>query len=65
MRINGRTQRRGTGARDTRREEGVARNAQWAGLTTAQKVASLMGRRGGSARQMAKLGVAQLLGVTQ
>jgi hypothetical protein len=53
--VSGRTQRRGAGAKDVRRDEGVARNAAWQGLTKGEKLASLGGRRGASRRQVGKL----------
>jgi hypothetical protein len=55
MRVNGRTQRRGPGARDTRRVEGEARNAAWRALTPALQLLSLARRRGNSKRQTIKL----------
>jgi len=42
-------------AQDDRRAEGIERNAVWAALGTAAKIASLKGRRGQSKRQLTKL----------
>jgi hypothetical protein len=55
MRVNGRTQQRGEGARQRRREDGEKRNAAWQALTPGQQLASLMVRRGNSKRQVTKL----------
>ncbi len=45
----------GTSGKARRREEGEIRNAMWRALTTAEKVASLLQRRGESRRQLTEL----------
>jgi hypothetical protein len=47
--------RAGKADRERRREEGETRNAAWRALSKEQQVASLLGRRGESRRQLAKL----------
>lgn len=53
--LNGRSQRRGRGAKDDRIKQGEGRNEAWKGLSTAEKIASLRGRRGQSKKQLLKL----------
>jgi hypothetical protein len=53
--MNGRTQRRGQGAKDERRAEADARNAAWRLLALHDQVMSLIGRRGKSKKQLARL----------
>ncbi len=58
MNIHGRTQRRGRGCKDERRKAGEERNAKWAVLTPAQKIAVLdtvLGKGQGAKRQREKL----------
>lgn len=53
---NGRSQRRGRGAKDDRIRIAEGRNEAWHNLSAAEQIASLKGRRGSSKHQLIKLG---------
>ncbi len=55
LHVRGRTQRRSPSLRAQRREEGEARNAEWRKMSVADQVSSLIGRRGKSEKQLARL----------